>query len=125
MDHCKYCGKEIPISFGNRRVFCSDECSKAYYKRASRKNKICEICGGDLVGNQRKYCTDCKAKARSKYEYEYHKEEYKKPEAEEKPKKRGRPKKSLNLEQAAKLAKAEGLSWGEYYIKHRLYEKEM
>lgn len=119
MDHCKYCGKEMQVSF-RHRVFCSDECSKAYYKRASRKNKNCEICGGALVGNQRKYCSACKAIAKSKYEYEYHKDQYKKPKVEATPKKRGRRKKITPIAEINAKARAEGLTYGQYVGKYGL-----
>lgn len=123
MNICKHCGKEFPISFNGRRVFCSDNCFNTYYKRFPKKNKTCAICGGALDGRQRKYCDKCKKIANNNRANEYNKDQYKKPQAEATPKKRARPKKFLSLAELERLARAEGLTAGQYCVKHRLYEK--
>lgn len=112
MNTCKHCGKEMLYSFG-RRLFCSDECSKAY------SNRKCKICGKTLTGNQRKYCSnECKRKGKSKYEYDYHKDQYKKPKAETKPQKKKKP--ALSIAEINKLARAEGLNYGQFVGKYGL-----
>ncbi len=125
MPKCKYCDKELTSLFGRRKVFCSNECRIAFYDTKKKGERFCIVCGKELPSRRRSYCSDeCRYKGIIAFQREKNKEEYKKPKAEEKPKKRGRPKKGLSLEQAAKLAKQEGISWGEYYQKHRLWEKE-
>ena len=130
---CKYCGKEMKIGFSKRKMFCSQKCTNDYHNQIRSKGVIkkethCRICGKELVGAKRVYCSEeCSHKGALEYHRKRNLEEYKKYRPEELPKpkkKRGRPKKGLSLEQAAKLAKAEGISWGEYYQKHRLWEKE-
>ncbi len=126
--NCKYCGKEFKIGFGKRSVFCSHKCSDAFYNKQIKKKNKCEICGNELTGRQRAYCSDeCRRKAKSKYDQYRHNEEYKKPKAEvkEEPKrKRGRPKKKPTFADINAKARAEGLSYGQYCVKHRLYEEE-
>lgn len=120
MANCRYCGKEMKIGFDNRRVFCSDECSKAFYGRLKRKNAICDICGKPLTGMQKKYCSDeCAKKGFVKVRNEYKKDLYKKPKAEEKPKaKRNRPKKVLSASEIETIARAEGLTYGKCVAKY-------
>lgn len=57
--NCRQCGKELPITFGGRRVFCSEECLNAYYGRKPKKKekKQCEHCGIDLPKGRTKYCS--------------------------------------------------------------------
>ena len=141
---CLNCGKEFKITFGrSTRKFCCTDCCRKYHnekiKQERMRNKkpkpvikkepkYCLICGKELPSNRVSYCSDeCAYKGKVSWLSKRHREEYKKPKAEELPKpkrKRGRPKKGISLEQAAKLAKKEGISWGEYYQKHRLWERE-
>ena len=72
---------------------------------------------------QKAYCSaECRRKAKTKYENEYHKDQYKKPKAEvrEAPKKRGSPKKRLSIADINKLAKEKGLNYGQYVAKYGL-----
>ena len=121
MSYCKYCGEKIKIHFGKQTLFCSDKCRKAYYYRYGRTNKKCAVCGQELTGRKRSYCsTECARKAKSKYEYEYHKDQYKKPKAEATSKKRGRRKKTDPIAEINAKARAEGLSYGQYVGKYGL-----
>ena len=36
MNVCKHCGVDLKIGFGNRRVFCSDKCSRAYSRKKQK-----------------------------------------------------------------------------------------
>lgn len=120
MANCKYCGKEMQVSF-RQKVFCSKECSKAYYNRKGRINKECQICGNELTGKQRSYCSQkCANKAKRIQLYEYHKDQYKKPKAEATPKKSGRRKKTDPIAEINAKARAEGLSYGQYVGKYGL-----
>lgn len=86
-----------------------------------REHTHCVVCGKFLTGHQKKFCSaNCRLEERRKYLEEYHENNYKKPEA--KPKKKAK-KPSPSLEELAALSKAEGLSAGQYCIKHRLYER--
>jgi predicted nucleic acid-binding Zn ribbon protein len=119
---CKYCGKDIPVNF-KYRVYCSRECSSAFYNRKGKQNTECIICGKPLPPLRRSYCSDeCARRSKICREEEYNKEQYKKPKAEEqkKPKKRGRPKKNSTLAGINELARAEGLSYGQYVGKYGL-----
>lgn len=116
---CKVCGKELKVGFGRKRVFCSEECRKAYY---SKGEKFCTICGKKLTGTQRTYCSDeCREIGTRAYR-EMQREKAKKPKAEVKPKrKRGRPKKIPSVADINAKARAEGLTYGQYCAKHMLY----
>lgn len=118
---CRQCGKEIKITFGRRKVFCSDECSKAFYRKGEQH---CVVCGEVLSGRRRSYCSDeCRYKGKIAFQREKNKEEYKKPKAEERPKrKRGRPKKKPSLADINARARTEGLTYGQYCAKYGLYE---
>lgn len=117
---CKYCGKEMKIGFAKQSKFCCVECRRAYYKKKPVENAYCEVCGKPLTGTQTKYCSyECRKKATGKKQCE-NKDRHKKPPMVER-KKAKKP--SLSLEELAALSKAEGLSAGQYCIKHRLYER--
>jgi predicted nucleic acid-binding Zn ribbon protein len=122
MNYCRKCGKEIKVVFGGRRVFCSDECCKAWYKEHGRIHKNCLICGKPLTGTNKKYCSaECRYQAQLQRQRSANLIEYKKPKAEATPpKKRGRPKKKQSLADINKLARAEGLTYGQYVGKYGL-----
>ena len=74
---CRYCGQTIPYSLGRRRLYCSDECRKAWWnehseegvpRAGSLKTLNCAYCGKQFTtwGNHhRKYCShECYVKAR-------------------------------------------------------------
>jgi predicted nucleic acid-binding Zn ribbon protein len=121
--NCKYCGKKMQASFAHR-VYCSDECFRAFYKKKLKeKSTHCEICGKKLEGRKRKYCSaECLRYANKKQALILQKDEYKKPKAEvnQEPKKRGRPKKKPTLAQINAKARAEGLNYGQYVAKYGL-----
>ncbi len=122
--NCKYCGKEMKTPFGRRKVFCSNECRIAFYDKKKKGERFCLICGKELPPRRRSYCSDeCRRKGIMAWQMEQHKEEYKKPKADvvEKPKKRGRPKKGQRIQDINALARAEGLTYGQYCAKHMLY----
>lgn len=123
MKFCKHCGKEMPIAFNKRSVYCSNECYKKHRStiiNRGREHTHCVVCGKYLTGHQKKFCgAKCKLEERKKYLEEYH-EIYKKPKAEEKPKKRGRPKKVLTIAQINEMARAEGMNYGAYCAKYGL-----
>lgn len=52
--YCSNCGKEFNTK--DRRVRYCPECKEAN----KNKNKTCVICGVELSGNARKYCTTCR-----------------------------------------------------------------
>lgn len=120
MRQCKYCGKDMTIEFGNRKSFCNDECYKKFYGVKKAKLVACEMCGKPLTGQRRTYCSDeCQKKSKQSERYD----EYKKPQATTYPvivKKRGRPKKSTTLAGINELARAEGLTYGQYVGKYGL-----
>lgn len=112
----------MPIKFGGRWAFCSDECLKKFYGRKNSKLESCEMCGKPLTGQRRTYCSEeCQKQSKKQERYE----EYKKPMATTYPvvvvKKRGRPKKKLTLAEVNELARAENMSYGQYCAKHGLY----
>ena len=65
---CPECGKPVADSdFGRQRVFCSDDCRKAYWKKHKRfedwesyEKLTCPVCGRIFYGRKdqhRKYCS--------------------------------------------------------------------
>ena len=126
MHKCLYCGKPIKIRFRKTEKFCSNECCQKYHReknQKSRKNKYCVVCGTELKGRQKQYCSsECRMKFVIQHQMEINKEQYKKPKAEVKvePKKRGRPKKKITLEEINERARAENLTYGQYVAKYGL-----
>ena len=114
---CPICGKVIEKDLlrNKNRKYCSIECrNKAYTK--SDEPKIyysCEWCGASLPKDStEKYCSEeCKKRA-TKYKT---------------PKNRGRKKKVLSLAEFNALARANGLSYGQYdeKIRRENYAKKM
>ena len=51
--YCSECGKEFETD--DRRVRLCPECKEA----KKNKTKTCVVCGVELEGNSRKYCTEC------------------------------------------------------------------
>ena len=51
--YCSECGKEFDAK--DRRVRLCPECKEA----KKNKTRICVVCGVELSGNSRKYCTEC------------------------------------------------------------------
>lgn len=110
---CPTCGEpfEVTEAMRGRRKYCSLECrNKAYVKKKEKKIYIyCEWCG-DLMppDSTEKYCSaECERKATSKSA-----------------KKSGRKNKMLSLVEICKLAKEEGLTYGQYVVKMQK-EKEI
>lgn len=50
--YCCECGKEFKAQ--DKRIRLCPEC-----KEDKKKNKTCVVCGVELSGNARKYCTEC------------------------------------------------------------------
>lgn len=135
---CLNCGKDFKFTFrASSRKYCSRECCISYNNKMTRekakrhgvkKETHCVICGKELTGRQRAYCSPgCSYQSKINYLKDRNKDEYKKPKAEvkEEPKrKRGRPKKVPTINDINALAKAEGLTYGQYCAKHGLYERE-
>lgn len=123
MPKCINCGKEFKIKFRSNEKYCSVECGQQFYRNKNKEQRFCIVCGKELPPRRRSYCSDeCRHKGIIAWQMEQHKEEYKKPKAEEKPKrKRGRPKKMPSLSDINALARAEGLTYGQYCAKHMLY----
>ena len=126
MPKCLNCGKELKFTFREKiKKFCSDSCKNKYHSKL-KSNKIlhCLVCGKELEGRKRRYCSDeCYHKAQLKRQRFLNEVEYKKSKAEVKEapkKKRGRPKKKLSIADINKLARAEGLNYGQYVAKYGL-----
>lgn len=104
---CLNCGK-LFITNKNAQKHCSADCRREYtkkngYKKGTLKVLNCAYCGETFhTLHKCKYCsTICRQKANGRYV------------------KKSRPKKaSLSLEAIAKLARAEGLSYGQYVMKY-------
>ena len=121
--NCLNCGKEIKTTFREQTTkFCSKECCQIFHRLKKYYKKYCKICGKELEKPKRDYCSpECVKQARDERRAK-EREECKKPKAEVKePKKRDRPKKKLTLAQINELARAEGLNYGQYCAKHKLY----
>ena len=58
--YCSNCGKEFEAQ--DKRVRYCPECREAKKK----KNKTCAVCGVELSGNARKYCTTCRKDVKRK-----------------------------------------------------------
>lgn len=124
MPICINCGDHFKIKFRSNEKYCSKKCSQQYYRSNNKEPRICVICGKELPPRRVSYCSDeCRRKGQISWLANRHKEEYKKPEAETKPKKKKRTKlkKGERLQDINALARAEGLTYGQYCAKHGLY----
>ena len=108
---CKRCGKKFQTD-RNAKMYCSDKCRQEYrYYGEKQTEWECASCGKMFYSERkRKYCKlECQRdNYRGNYRGNYHR-----PTPERKVSK---PKKSLAEINAA--AKAEGLSYGQYMVKH-------
>ena len=104
---CPTCGEPFKVTEATSkyRTYCSLECRNKSYKKDGNEKIYhnCEWCGKTLPQNCTvKYCSaECEVKATRKSA-----------------KKRGRKKKVLSLDEVSKLAKAKGLSYGQYVNKY-------
>lgn len=65
---CSYCNSEFESKRTypeNENRFCSNKCKSAYRRKMGYDNivKVCEICGGEFIGNKyakQKHCENCK-----------------------------------------------------------------
>lgn len=75
----------------------------------------CKLCGNtfEAAGSNAKFCPECK-KTRSKVYKKHHKEW----EQNKKARERAERKKALSIEEAAKMARDAGMSYGEYVLKY-------
>ena len=125
MPRCIYCGKSFKNTFKTNQKYCSQRCCEGWYKHKKEKEiKLCVICGKEVTGKKRLYCSpDCSYEAMLRRQSTY-KYQWQKPQAEvkEEPikKKRGRPKKKLSLADINEMARAEGLNYGQYVAKYGL-----
>lgn len=123
MPICINCGEHFKIKFRSNEKYCSKKCSTEFYRNTHKEKKYCVVCGKELTGRRVSYCSDeCRYQNQLTIQRERNKEEYKSYKTEEKPKKkRGRPKKGQKLQDINALARAEGLTYGQYCAKHMLY----
>ena len=98
---CPECGKMF-VRRNGRHEYCSIECRRKSYVKPTRLYYHCEQCGVTFEeGRLTPYCSDkCKR------------------EAEGKPVKKATRKKVLSLDEVVRLAKAEGLTYGQYIVKY-------
>ena len=125
MPKCLNCGDEFKYRFRSNEKFCSSECCHKYHNEAKKATsiKVCEICGKKLNGFKKKYCSDeCRYKSQLERQRNKYETELKSIYSEEKTlkKKRGRPKKKISLAEINKLAREEGLNYGQYVAKYGL-----
>lgn len=115
---CLFCGKEF-LTDDNRKKYCNSECSAAFHAhkksenhRQAREGKRCEVCGKIIVSNRlRKYCSrKCANKAKNLRNSVI-------PKSIE-IKKSLKPK--LSISEINSLARAKGLSYGQYVSKYGL-----
>jgi predicted nucleic acid-binding Zn ribbon protein len=124
MPTCLNCGNEFKYRFRSSEKFCSTVCCHNYHRKKRRisANKVCVVCGKKLTGQQSKYCSaECRYQAQLQRQRSANLIEYKKPRAEATPpKKRSRPRKKLSIADINKLAREEGLNYGQYVAKYGL-----
>ena len=103
---CPECGKVFEKR-EKRQTYCCVECRIKHYQKNKPKKLYyhCEYCGKVYEqGSENKYCSD---ECKSKY-------------ASGRNKKSGRKKKPLSIVEVETLARAEGLSFGQYVKKYKL-----
>lgn len=107
---CLHCGKEFTTK-GNRGMYCCEKCKKDHYseqKRWSRWKRIlvCEECGRmfNSKGAKKYCCAECRVLATNT--------KTRKNVFTKEP--------SVNIETVTRLAREEGLSYGQYVAKHNL-----
>ena len=105
---CIKCGKEF-VRTGHAQKQC-EACRKATMPKA--KVKKCDMCGKEFVrrSNSQKRCKECQDKVT--YKYNGQKDTNDKPN--------GRKNKKLTLSEIGRLAKAEGLTYGQYVNKYKV-----
>lgn len=106
MKKCEWCDKPFEPT-GNAQKFCSKNCArKAFNARMYNKEKVivCENCGKEFTTFRRKtYCSDeCRLMSYGRVKKQRKKEP---------------PKPKLTLAQVNAMARAEGLSYGQYMTK--------
>jgi Fe-S-cluster-containing dehydrogenase component len=101
---CKYCGKEFGTN-KSAQMYCTKQCQiKANYKPPKKQLQyICEFCGGKFRSDRKKkYCSDiCRERACRHLKT-----------------KSQRNKPTLSLEDINALARAEGLTYGQYFARY-------
>ena len=109
---CIKCGKEF-VRTGHAQKQC-EACRKATTQKANSKPKVkkCDMCGKEFVrkSNSQKRCKECQDKVT--YKYNGQKDTNDKPN--------GRRNKKLTLSEIGRLAKAEGLTYGQYVTKYKV-----
>ena len=105
--NCVVCGKEFEVPTtrnGAKRKYCSAECRRKVLneKQKYARQHVCKFCGKLLPDGTTKYCSmDCEHKAINNGA-----------------RKRGRPRKPLSIGEICILARAEGLTYGQYVSKY-------
>ena len=104
---CPECGKMFETEGKSRKTYCSVECREKHYAK-TKKPKLyyqCEYCGKVYEqGSTNPYCSDaCKNMYSSG-----------------RAKNTGRKNKALSIVDISKLAKAEGMTYGQYVAKYGL-----
>ena len=120
MAKCLQCG--VVMSLRASAKFCSKKCCQRYHYIKRRGSvPTCIICGNELSGNQKKYCSAKCQKTGSNFKLsEKRKEDFDdyKSYKNIKPKKRTKPK--MSLDEVMKRARVEGLPYGQFVAKYNL-----
>lgn len=106
-----------------RKKFCCTKCYNEYKtKRVKKEERQCIVCSNILGPGKRKFCgRECAAKYAAMQRRAYNKDMYTKVyDLKSKSKKNTRKLDRNSLEYINELARAEGLSYGQYVGKHGL-----
>lgn len=69
---CLYCGKFYKIGFKQTSKFCSPSCRLKYIHNKNKIPKPCLICGKELTGYQKLYCSsECRQIAKKTKQMEF------------------------------------------------------
>lgn len=113
---CEYCGQPFETD-KNAQRFCSRECSsdsrrtrdeEYYIRRRMNRKLICGYCGKEFHnGRRRQYCSnECRLAANGRGDIKQYELKKIKPK--------------LSICEVIKLAREEGLTYGEYCAKYRI-----
>lgn len=100
---CPVCGKEFVRH--HKQKYCSEKCRNEYWRRP--KTRTCQYCLKPYAGSGSSYCsTECRLKANGQMPDDAIDIQRFAP--------------TLSLAEVIALAKAEGLTYGQYIMKHKL-----
>lgn len=115
MHKCLNCNKEFKISFRSNEKFCSHACAIAYHNNKRKVERFCVVCGKKLTGKQKRFCSDeCRHRQHTLNQMEELKGFREVNLPEEKPK----PKPKIPAHEVEKIARAEGLTYGQCVAKY-------